>query len=277
MSHVMPSRPPFRESSAGPVPETDPDLPVVAQYAITLALVAAAVVLAFVASRFVPAPALTLIFVLPVVVSGAMFGWRPSLAAIGVGVLAFDFFFTQPYWSLRISDPSEIWAAGLLFATAAVVSAVTWQSRQRAYQARRAAERADALRMLAHAIIEGPGTDIAPAAAAALGRIFAAPAVILADRDGGLAVAAQVGGAALSPKEIEAAQAAMTSRGPVRAETYPHEESRFDFWPVGTAEQCAYVVGVEFGRSPEERPADPGQFVDIVAAYLVSMPARAGR
>jgi K+-sensing histidine kinase KdpD len=42
----------------------------------------------------VPAPGLTLIFVLPVVIAGTAFGLGPSVAAIVASVLAFDFFFT---------------------------------------------------------------------------------------------------------------------------------------------------------------------------------------
>lgn len=276
MPQLTSNSPPARDLAAGFAPEAQTEMPVWAHYAITLALVAVAALLAFVASQFVPAPGLTLIFVLPVVIAGAMFGWRPSLAAIAAGMLTFDFVFTQPYWSLRIDDPSEIWAAGLLLVTAVIVSAVTWQSRQRAYDARRGVERADALRLLARTIMEGRAAEVAPAAAAALSRIFAAPAVILAAGDGKLVVSGQAGGATLSPRETEAAQAALTTRSHIRAETYPHEESRFDFWPVGTATRFEHVIGVAFGRSAEGRPADPDRFVEIVAAYLAVVPGGAG-
>ncbi len=85
-----------------------------AQLAISLLLVAAATLLAFVVDHIVAAPNLTLIFVLPVVVAATFFGWIPALLAAVAGVLAFDFFFTQPYYSFRIASPSDLWAAALL-------------------------------------------------------------------------------------------------------------------------------------------------------------------
>ena len=85
-----------------------------AQLAISLLLVAAATLLAFVVDHIVAAPNLTLIFALPVVVAATFFGWIPALLAAVAGVLAFDFFFTQPYYSFRIASPSDLWAAALL-------------------------------------------------------------------------------------------------------------------------------------------------------------------
>jgi two-component system sensor histidine kinase KdpD len=104
-------------------------------YALSLALVAAATVLAFVASRLAPAVSLPLIYVLPVVIAASLFGWGPSLLAIVAGVLAYDFFFTRPYLSFRMTDPDEIWAAGLLLVTSAIVSTVAAQARRRARDA----------------------------------------------------------------------------------------------------------------------------------------------
>ena len=216
-----------------PLTETEFPIPPLAQYALALLLVVIAAILAVVASQFVPGPGLTLIFVLPVVIAGAWLGWGPSLAADAAGVLTFDFFFTQPYYSLRIDDPAEIWAASLLLITAAVVGAVAWQSRRRAFEARRAAEQAEGLHQLARAVVQQK-PDIAEAAAVALGRVFAAPAAVLSSEHGGLRVAASSQRVMLSPDEMQAAEDALAERGPMRAQTYPHDRSKFDMWPVAT-------------------------------------------
>jgi K+-sensing histidine kinase KdpD len=253
-------------------------LPAMAQYAITLLLVAAAAFLAFVASSVVPAPGLTLIFVLPVVIAGTAFGLGPSVAAIVASVLAFDFFFTQPYLTLRMTDPSEIWAAVLLLITAAIVSTVAWQSRQHALEARRAAAQAEELRLLAHAVIQGaPQPQIIQAAATTLSRIFGAPAAIFSQVNGLLRVEATAGNAELFEAETEAAKGALAASSHMRGQTYPHDQSRFDMWPVATATECQYVLGVDFGRAAYERPADADRVVEIVAAYVVTNLARARR
>jgi len=242
-----------------------------AQFGITLLLVAAATLLAFVVDHIVAAPNLTLIFVLPVVVAATFFGWGPALLAAIAGVLAFDFFFTQPYYSLRISSPSDLWAAALLLVIAAIVSTVAAESRRRAAEARRAAERAGALQALAHAVIEGqPRSDIVSAAASALYRIFKAPAVVLVEENGGLTPEAVAGGPELTQAVKDAAKGAMTNHVHARGDTYPYDQSPFDFWPVTTPGGCRLVFGVDFSRSQEDRPRSPEQFVDVVAGYLAA-------
>lgn len=249
--------------------DLDASLPPILQYGATLLLVAVAAIIAVVAGQFVPGPGLTLIFVLPVVIAGAWLGWGPSLVATAGGVLVFDFFFTQPYYSLRIDDPAEIWAASLLLMIASVVGAVAWQSRRRAFEARRVADQAEGLYALAHAVIQGrPG--IAVATATALGRIFTAPAAVLHEENGRLDVVASSNGATLSKADVQAAEDALQQERPMRAQVYPHDASRFDVWPVNAGGRGRYVLAVDFLRSIHERPENTDRVLEIVAAYLAS-------
>ena len=94
-----------------PRPDTPPSLPLIAQYGLALVFVALATGLAFLVQHLISAPNVTLIYVLPVIISATLFGWGPSLLAVAVGVIAFDFFFTEP---LRLTNPSEIWVAVLI-------------------------------------------------------------------------------------------------------------------------------------------------------------------
>jgi hypothetical protein len=48
----------------------------------------------------------------------------------------------------------------------------------------------------------------------------------------------------------------------VRSGVYPNLASRFDFWPVETAEGQKAVVGLAF--DPDERPSAPDTLVNIV-------------
>ena len=244
-------------------------LPAVSQYAVSLLLVGAATVLAFVVKNLIAAPNLTLIFVLPVVIAGVAFGWGPSLAAVILGVLAFDFFFTVPYYSLRIATPSDIWAAGLLLVVAAITTTAAAQSRRRAVEAALAAERAEALQKLAQVVIAArPQPEVLQAAVETLHRIFAAPAVIFLRGAGPLRQAASAGGPQVTPQDEAAAAAALSDRLHVRAETYPFDQSAFEYWPVSTASDTGCVIGVGFKRATVERPERPERFVDVVSAYL---------
>lgn len=249
--------------------DDDGRLPQWTQYAASLLFVAIATVLAFVVDHLIAAPNLTLIFVLPVVIAATVFGWGPSLAAAVTGVLAFDFFFTEPYYSFRISSPSDLWAAALLLVTAAIVSTVAAEARRRAVESRQAADQAQALQALAHVVIEGrtPG-DIIDAAAAALTAIFHAPAVIFMERDGAFRPVGSAGRAKLTKAEEDAARGALETGVPARAETYPYAESEFDFWPVAPRTGANIVLGVNFKRSGRDRPTAPERFVEVIGAYL---------
>ncbi len=245
-------------------------MPLVAKYAASLVLVALAAILAFVVAHLIAAPNLALIFVLPVVIAAVSFGWGPSLAAAVASVVAFDFFFTEPTLSLAIASPADMWAATLLLVTAAIVSTVAAQARRAALEARRAAEQAEALRALAHMVIEArPQPEVTRAAATALGQIFRAPAAIFMVRDGSLELVATARNPQITSAEEEAARGAVDSHGPVRADTYPYDQSAFDFWAVGMPTGGRYVLGLDFTKSQDGRPDAPERFVDTVGAYLV--------
>jgi K+-sensing histidine kinase KdpD len=251
-------------------------LPAAGQYAVAVLMVGAATLLAFVVDNLIAAPNLTLVFVLPVVVAGTAFGWGPSLTAVVAGVLAFDFFFTVPYFSFRISSPSDIWAAALLLVIAAIVTTVAAQSRRRAIEASCAADRAEALQALAHVVIQNrPRSEVVQAAAASLQQIFRAPAVIFLQEAGAFRRAAAAGRPEISVDDEEAARGALADRLHTRAETYPYDKAAFEFWPVATPSGCGCVIGVDFTHAEDERPEKPEQFVDVVAAYLaVALNAR---
>jgi K+-sensing histidine kinase KdpD len=232
-------------------------------------MVGLATLLAFVVEHLIAAPNLTLIFVLPVVVAATFFGWAPALVAAVAGVLAFDFFFTQPYYSLRIASPSDIWAAALLLVIAAMVSTVAAESRRRASESRRSAERAEAVQTLAHTIIEArPRRDVLQAGANALSRIFQAPAVVFVDEGGSLSVGASAGEAEVTDAVEDAARGSLGNHVRTRGGAYPYDRSPYDFWPLTTPGGRGLVLGVDFAHALEERPTAPEPFVDVVGGYL---------
>jgi two-component system sensor histidine kinase KdpD len=241
------------------------------QYGASLLFVALAAGLAFIAEELVGAPNLTLIFVLPVIASASLFGWGPSLLATIAGVLAFDYFFTEPRFSLVISSPSDIWAAALLLVIAVIVSAVAAESRRRERAARLAAGQAQALQALAHAVIQsGPEGQTLAAAATALSEIFGAPSAVFQRRGAAMALAASAGGARITPAEEAAARDVLETGVVARAGAYPHQQSSFDLWPAATPNECGCVVGVDFNASGRSRPVAPGGYIEIVGAYLAA-------
>jgi two-component system sensor histidine kinase KdpD len=247
-------------------------LPVVARYGASLFMVGLTTAAALAVERLAAPSNMALFFVAPVVLAATAFGWGPSLAAVGAGVLAFDFFFTAPRYSLEISSPSDIWAAGLLLAIAAIVSGVAAVTRRKVEQARDDAMRAEALRALAHKVVEGDSCEeIVEASAATLSLIFQAPAVVFADRNGAVDAVAWSGGARIYDGEVAAARDVARRLVPTRGETYPFPLSAFDFWPIATRKGRRYVLGVDFKHAAAPRPSAPERSVDMVAACLAGV------
>lgn len=241
--------------------------PAAVGYAVSLAMVVGAGVIAFVVEHIVSAPNLSLVFVLPVVIAAAAYGWGPALTAALAGVGTFDFFFLEPRLTFTVTQPTDIWAMALLLLVAAIVSTVGAQSRQRALAAQRAADEAEALRGLAHVVIsQGDHATLLAAAAAALTAIFDAPAVILEDLDGKLTEVASERGARPAPDDLEAARWVAANGRPSRSETYPFDRSAYDFWPAALAGNRILVLGV---RGGSRRPAPDGA-IEMVAGYLAA-------
>jgi K+-sensing histidine kinase KdpD len=240
-------------------------------YGLSLLLVGAATIVAFVVDHIVPAPNLSLVFMLPVMVAALSFGWGPALVSAMLSVAVFDFFFVEPRLTFRVDSPTDVWALALLLVVAAIASTVGAQSRGRAVAARRAARQAEALHSLASAVIKAePSSALIKTAAAALGQIFEVPAVVLAETSSKLWPAASSGGATLSADDQDAAQWALANDKPTRAETYPFDRAAFDFWPVQTPANHRLVLGVKMADAPDGRPKDPERQVEMVAAYLAA-------
>lgn len=242
--------------------------PAAAQYGVAVVVVAAVTGAAFALRGLVPAPSLTLFYVLPVVAAAVSFGWGPSLAATILGVLAYDFFFTQPYYSFTIASPTDITDAALLFVIAAIVSALAAESRRRSLAASNAAEQAEALQGLAHAVVHGrPSGEVAQSAARALNRLLKAPAIVLTERDGRLELTAHAGVEVIEDGDWEAALAAASARVPTRSGDYPAEAARFDFWPFESA-VGAVVLGLDFSQTNDGHPRDLSRLVELVGGYI---------
>lgn len=80
-------------------------------------------------------PNISLVFVVPVVMAAISLGLGPSLCSAILGALAYNFFLTEPRYTLIVDDPANVWAIGLLFFVGLVVSGVAFTSHRRAADA----------------------------------------------------------------------------------------------------------------------------------------------
>ena len=256
------------------MPDTDAPLglamseaPPAMRYLAAFAMTGFAAVLAVAVDSKVTIPNLSLIFVVPVIIAGVSFGLGPSLFSAILGALAYNFFLTEPRYSLAVNDPADIWGIGLLFVVGVVVSGVAFTSRLRAADA--------ALLRRQTTVLQGYSRDIVAADAAnviasttcrALATLFQVPAVVMLIEDGKVASVERSGSAPLRDADFDAAQSSLTTGTVVRAGIYPDLTARYDFWPVASAAGINAVIGLAFDA--DERPAGPEVLVEIVGGVL---------
>lgn len=237
------------------------------RYVASVAMTAVATVVAIAVDSKVNIPNLSMVFVIPVIVAGLGLGLGPSLCAAILGALAFNFFLTDPRYSLVIDDPSNIWAMALLFVVGLIVSGVSFTSHRRAAEASLLRKQAAVLQGYSRDVVAAGNVDaIASITTQALASLFRVSAVVMLAVEGRIVSTKRTGDAELQEVDLEAARSCLATGTVLRGGVYPHPDSRFDFWPVRTAEGQSAVIGLAF--DPDERPPTPDTLVTVVIDVL---------
>jgi K+-sensing histidine kinase KdpD len=254
-----------------PAPDADPLFGPAAsellRYLASIAMTAAATVVAVGVDSKVTIPNLSLIFVVPVIIAGVSLGLGPSLCSAILGALAFNFFLTEPRYTLAVDDPANIWAIGLLFVVGLIVSGVAFTSRQRATEAAMLRRQETVLQGYSRDVVAADNTNaIVSITSQALAALFQVPVVVMLVTKDRVVSVERVGDVEPQDAELEAARSSLTTGTVVRSGIYPNLASRFDFWPVEPAEGQNAVIGLAF--DPDERPSAPDALVNIVVSVL---------
>ena len=254
-----------------PAPDADPLFGPVAselvRYLASIAMTAVATVVAVGVDSKVTIPNLSLVFVVPVIIAGISLGLGPSLCSAILGALAFNFFLTEPRYSLAVDDAANIWAIGLLFVVGLIVSGVAFTSRRRAAEAALLRRQTSVLQGYSRDVVAADNTNaILSITSQALAALFQVPAVVMLVTEGRVVSLERVGDVEPQEAELEAARSSLATGTVVRGDVYPNLASRFDFWPVKTAEGQNAVIGLAF--DPDERPSAPDTLVNIVVSVL---------
>jgi K+-sensing histidine kinase KdpD len=237
------------------------------RYLASIAMTAAATVVAVGVDSKVTIPNLSLVFVVPVIAAAVSLGLGPSICSAILGALAYNFFLTEPRYSLAVDDPANIWAIGLLLVVGLIVSSVAFTSRQRATEAALLKRQATVLQGYSRDVVAADNTkSIVSITSQALAALFKVPVVVMLVTEDRVASLEQVGDVEPQEAELEAARSSLATGMVVRSGVYPNLASRFDFWPVETAEGQKAVIGLAF--DPDERPTAPDTLVTIVVRVL---------
>jgi K+-sensing histidine kinase KdpD len=192
---------------------------------------------------------------------------KVTIPNLSLGALSFNFFLTEPRYSLAVDDPANIWAIGLLFVVGVIASGVAFTSHRRAAEAALLGKQVSILERYTRELVGAENANAAVSIGSrALAALFQVPAVVMLVDESGVVVREQIGGFQPQESDLEAARSALASGSVTRAGVYPNFTSRFDFWPFETSYGQEAALGLAF--DPDERPARPDDLINIVVRVL---------
>ena len=190
-------------------------------------MMTAATAVAVAIESTVTIPNLSLVFVIPVVVAAVTFGLGSSLFSAILGALAYNFFLTEPRYTLMVDDPANIWAIALLFAVGCIASAVASTARRKADDVALLKRQASALQIYSRDTLAADNTRaIIVNTASALEALFQVPVVVMIMSEAAVDLIEKRGKFELLDVELQAGRSSLATGKLVPARVYPFDTSR---------------------------------------------------
>ena len=230
-------------------------------YAFSAGFVGAATLVAWPVAAFdaIPEGGITVLYLLAVLISGARFGLWPSLLASVLGFAAYNFLYTEPYFTFSVAKPSDV--VSLSFYLLGAIFTGTLASRLKAQvEAMRASQmRTETLYAFARKIASATkADDVLWAAVSHIAKALDCHAIILTPDNFG--ILQQVQGYPSIEEELDAraegaAKWAFDKSEPAGIGTGTLPNGAWLFVPLATAGRPFGVIGVKFRDSA--RFSDP--------------------
>lgn len=214
-------------------------------YAAAILTVAASTLIGLVMAPRWGNSAVDLVYLPAVLAVAVIAGFGPAICAAIISALAYNYFFTAPYHTLRIHSPSDIVTVIALFLVALVTSHLAASIRRQAQLARSHAERNATIAGLARRLLSCAGEqEIAKVATNELGLLFGCNAVLLAGRPEPQVVASVPAAATLTPGDIASVAMVLANGQPTGRGISPVTIIEWQFHPVSSESGAVAVVGL---------------------------------
>jgi two-component system sensor histidine kinase KdpD len=216
--------------------------------------------------RLIVLPNISLVFVVPVLVSAARHGLVPSLWVSALSVLAYNFFFLPPLYEFTIRDPANVVALFFFMVVAVVASALAARTRSQTEAARREARTTAELYGFSRKIAGVVDLyDLLWIIVAHLARILNAEIVILMPEDGRLeSRAAFPPDSDFTDADLAAARWSWEADHPTGKGTDTLPGGRWLFVPIRTVRGPVGVIGVLALKEGRELSAADRRTLDAV-------------
>jgi len=119
-------------------------------YVSAVALVVGMTAIGAAARAVLDVPDVEMLYVLVVLVSAVYLGRGPAIVSAAAGVLAYDFFFVPPTYTLNVADPRYLFTFAMMFGIGLLVSSLADRAREAAVRAESEALRGTLLSSVSH-------------------------------------------------------------------------------------------------------------------------------
>lgn len=214
-------------------------------YAETLLMVAGSTLIGMlVAPRWGNSP-VDLLYLPAVLAAAGFYGIGPGLLAAVSSALAFNFYFTQPYHTLRIASAQDVATVAMLFLAALVTSKLASAMRTQTRAAKASAARNATIAGLARRLLSCTTDEqIAEIVCSEIGRLFECNATMLAGRPEPHVLTAQPGHATLNPTDMVAASWAIQSGLPAGRGAAAVNATEWSFFPIRSDAAVLGAIGL---------------------------------
>jgi two-component system sensor histidine kinase KdpD len=220
----------------------------VAGYLVSLAIVALCGLASWAMQHFLHLENGFLVFLLGVAVVAVRYGTAPSIFASFAGTAVLAYFFMAPIFSFAVQDAQHIFTLVVMVTVGVVISGLTSQVLHQSNEAKRNADRFEALYRLSRELADISGSEhLARAAARQIENIFGCEAaVFLPERDRGLrAIPSAPLAASFRNADWAAAQSAFDTCYPTGLGTFSMAHAAAVFVPLMTPTGVIGVLGAK--------------------------------
>ncbi len=271
--HLITSTIEKREAAVKPTPERLVLNP--KDYLLTILMIVAVTLLNFFLQEFVNPISLVYIYLIATIASGLLFGTGPSLFSSVVSLLTFDFFFTEPRYSLTMHHAHDIINVVVFFLTSIIIGQLVKITKRQNLLLQLRIRRITLIEEMSKEFLMLPPVEqfvggliqdskeweniltlfrttvldhISHIAIKYLSKIVDAPSfVFFSGRDGRLQVwARSKSDMNLTPNEMAVAEWVYTHGEPAGAGTQTLPSVKFFLMPMKTLEETIGVIGIEY-------------------------------
>ena len=262
-----------RETEVKPTPERLVLNP--KDYLLTILMIVAVTLLNCFLQKFVNPMSLVYIYLIATIASGLLFGTGPSLFSSVISLLAFDFFFTAPRYSLTMHHPHDIINVVVFFLTSIIIGQLVKITKRQNLLLQLRIRRITLIEEMSKEFLMLPPVEqfvggliqdskeweniltlfrttvldhISHIAIKYLSKIVDTPSFVLfSGRDGRLQVwARSKSDMNLTPNEMAVAEWVYTHGEPAGAGTQTLPSVKFFLMPMKTLEETIGVIGIEY-------------------------------